>query len=71
MTASEPVELLPAPEAPPDPTLWQRLMALFTTEGVPWADNANALLPDEFSGREAVLRKRKQYQQLEDIAKDR
>jgi len=55
--------------APPEPTLMERLLALFTTEGTQWADNANAMLPEDVSGRRAVEAQRRKAQLLEEIAK--
>lgn len=50
-----------------EPTLWDRIKMLFSAEGPAWSDNANAMMPDEVSGRGAVLRKRQQDAMLDEL----
>jgi hypothetical protein len=56
-------------QPPPEPSLMQRLMMLIQGKGKPWAENANAMLPEMVSGREAVLRKRAQLAELDAMTK--
>ena len=58
-----------ATEAPPEPSLMDRLRMLISGQGTQWADNANAMLPESVSGREAVEAQRRKAQMLEQIAK--
>ena len=51
----------------PEPSLWDRLKALVSTSGTEWADNANALMPDEVSGRKAVVKRRKRDEMLDEL----
>jgi hypothetical protein len=56
------------PEQPEkEKTLWERLKALVSTSGTEWADNANALMPDEVSGRKAVVKRRKRDEMLDEL----
>jgi hypothetical protein len=57
-----------ANQQPQDPSTWERIKRLFgKDEGQAWADNANALLPESVSGREAVMKKRKQDQMMDEM----
>jgi len=73
MTDAERAALLTAlrgqqPQQPAQqPTMWDRLKALVTLRGVPWADNANAMLPDEVSARQAVMKKRAQDAMMDEM----
>lgn len=57
-------------QTPQEPTLWDRIKALFSAEGPEWADNANAMLPGEVSARGAVLRKRQQDEMMDEMNED-
>jgi hypothetical protein len=35
--------------------------------GVPWADNANALLPEQLSARQALMKKRSQAEMMDEM----
>ena len=50
-----------------EPSTWDRLKALVGASGTEWADNANALMPDEVSGRKAVVRRRKRDDMLDEL----
>ena len=50
-----------------DPTTWERIKRLFSTSGTDWADNANAMLPQDVSGRKAVLTRRKRDAALDEL----
>ena len=56
-------------QPPPEPSLMQRLMMLIQGQGTQWADNANGMLPETVSGRDAVMAQRRKAQMLDEIAK--